>query len=103
MSTTVRWIKKKPANKVKKLELPGQEGRWVGVDQHAKGFRIYWPKRKTVTVERSIVFAPALGLEGEQGELEEVEFDEAIVFESLLPCAEPPVTETAKMEVTSHL
>ncbi|KZV59037.1 hypothetical protein PENSPDRAFT_558884, partial [Peniophora sp. CONT] len=89
------WIKKKASDKVCKLELPGQEGRWIGIDQHAKGFRVYWPKRKTVTVERSIVFAPAVGLEGEQDELEEVEFDEVIISESSLPRAEPPSTSSS--------
>ncbi|KZV59044.1 hypothetical protein PENSPDRAFT_620824, partial [Peniophora sp. CONT] len=95
------WVKKKASDKVRKLELPGQEGRWVGVDQHAKGFRVYWPKRKTVTVERSLVFAPAVGLEGEQGDLEDVEFDETIIHESSLPRAQPqpPVVESAKPEL----
>ena len=31
-------------------------GRWIGFDEVSNGHRIYWPKRKTVTVERSIKF-----------------------------------------------
>lgn len=31
-----------------------KEGRWLGIDEHSKGFRIYWPDKRTVTTERNI-------------------------------------------------
>jgi hypothetical protein len=30
------------------------EGRWMGIDDRSKGYRIYWPERQTVTVERNV-------------------------------------------------
>ncbi|PIL37456.1 transcription factor [Ganoderma sinense ZZ0214-1] len=31
--------------------------RWVGFDTQSKGHRVYWPERRTVTVERNVRFA----------------------------------------------
>ncbi|KIJ45343.1 hypothetical protein M422DRAFT_121161, partial [Sphaerobolus stellatus SS14] len=28
-------------------------GRWLGIDDQSKGFRIYWPEKRTVTTERN--------------------------------------------------
>jgi hypothetical protein len=41
-----------------KLEGRAKEGRWVGFDEESRGHRIYWPTRRSVTVERSITFIP---------------------------------------------
>ncbi|PIL28794.1 transcription factor [Ganoderma sinense ZZ0214-1] len=55
--------------------------RWVGFDHQSKGHRVYWPERRTVTVERNVRFAapnlPApfadddAELEGEEDEPED--------------------------------
>jgi hypothetical protein len=50
--------------------------RWVGIDAHAKGHRIYWPEKCTVTVEQNVRFEgepedvtyPSVPIEGEMGE-----------------------------------
>ena len=31
-------------------------GRFVGYDSESKGYRIYWPKKKTISVEHDVVF-----------------------------------------------
>lgn len=36
-----------------------REGRWLGVDEQAKGVRVYWPDMRTVTVERNTYFDKA--------------------------------------------
>jgi hypothetical protein len=34
-----------------------REGRWMGIDEKSKGVRIYWPDKKTVSVERTAIDA----------------------------------------------
>lgn len=41
-----------------KLELRAEEGVFVGVDAESKGYRIYWPEKWRVSVERNVTFAP---------------------------------------------
>jgi Reverse transcriptase (RNA-dependent DNA polymerase) len=61
------WVRTEDGNK-----LGGRvtEGRWVGIDDRSKGFRIYWPEKRTVTVEWNIYLdnttASASRLEGEK-------------------------------------
>jgi len=47
------WVQSK-----KKGKLGGRvdEGVWVGIDEKSKGFRVYWPKKYTVTVEWNVYF-----------------------------------------------
>jgi hypothetical protein len=42
----------------KGLKLGGRvrEGRWLGIDEQSKGFRIYWPDTKSITVERNVYY-----------------------------------------------
>ena len=35
-----------------------KEGRWVGFDNESKAHRIYWEEKRSVTIERSVKFAP---------------------------------------------
>ena len=42
--------------KAGKLDPRAQVGRFVGYDSKSKGYRIYWPGKRTVTVERNVVF-----------------------------------------------
>jgi len=42
--------------KAGKLDARAQVGRFVGYDSESKGYRIYWPHKRSVTVERNVVF-----------------------------------------------
>ena len=39
-----------------KLEERAKIGRFVGYDSESKGYRIYWPDKRTISVERNVVF-----------------------------------------------
>ena len=39
-----------------KLDPRAQKGRFVGYDLDSKGYRIYWPTKRTITVERDVTF-----------------------------------------------
>ena len=40
-----------------KLGVRANEGRWIGYDLNSDGHRVYWKERRTVTVERNVVFS----------------------------------------------
>src|SRR6202789_1790882 len=42
--------------KAGKLDARAQLGRFVGYDSESKGYRIYWPGKRSVSVERNVVF-----------------------------------------------
>ena len=42
--------------KAGKLDARAQLGRFVGYDHESKGYRIYWPTKRSVTVERNVLF-----------------------------------------------
>ena len=42
--------------KAGKLDARAKAGRFVGYDSESKGYRIYWPGKRSITVERNIVF-----------------------------------------------
>ena len=42
--------------KAGKLDACTQQGCFVGYDSESKGFKIYWPTTRSVTVERNVVF-----------------------------------------------
>jgi hypothetical protein len=42
--------------KAGKLDARAKVGRFVGYDLESKGYRIYWPNKRSVTVERNVVF-----------------------------------------------
>ena len=42
--------------KAGKLDAHVQLGQFVGYDSESKGFRIYWPGKRSVTVERNVIF-----------------------------------------------
>ncbi|KAJ3739968.1 hypothetical protein DFH05DRAFT_1406248, partial [Lentinula detonsa] len=39
-----------------KLDGRATEGRWVGFDEESCAHRVYWPEKRTVSVERSVSF-----------------------------------------------
>ena len=41
-----------------KLEARAEEAIFVGVDDQSKGFRVYWPGKRRISVERNISFVP---------------------------------------------
>jgi len=49
----VVWVKVKNAGK---LEPQAVEGHFVGYDEQSKGYRIYFPRRRSVIVERDVYF-----------------------------------------------
>ena len=48
------WVHDTSSGKVGERAIPA---RWVGFDGESKGHRVYWPDRRTVTVERNVRFA----------------------------------------------
>ena len=47
------WVKKLD---VGKLEPRAEEARFIGFDSESKGFRIYWPGKNRVSIERDVYF-----------------------------------------------
>lgn len=43
---------------VDKLDQRAAEGKFMGFDEESKGVRVYWPGKRTVTVEREVRFDP---------------------------------------------
>ena len=41
--------------KARKLDLRAIVGHFIGYDLESKGYRIYWPTKRTITVERNVV------------------------------------------------
>jgi hypothetical protein len=39
-----------------KLDAQAKKGHFVGYDSKSKGYRIYWPKKRTISVEHNVVF-----------------------------------------------
>ena len=44
--------------KAGKLDARAAKGRFVGYDSESKGYRIYWPDKRSVSIERNVVFNP---------------------------------------------
>ena len=42
--------------KAGKLDAHTKVGRFVGYDSESKGYRIYWPQKRSITVERNVIF-----------------------------------------------
>ena len=39
-----------------KLDAQAKKGHFVGYDSKSKGYRIYWPEKRSITVECNVVF-----------------------------------------------
>jgi hypothetical protein len=61
------WIKRLDAGK---LDPRAEEARFVGYDDESKGFRIYWPKKRKVSVERDMYFDKNRALEPDEASIE---------------------------------
>ena len=42
-----------------------KEGCWLGLDEESKGVHVYWPDKKSVSVEQNIYYGPTVQNEGE--------------------------------------
>ena len=47
------WVRVEAGNK---LGGRVREGHWMGIDEQSKGVRVYWPDKRTVTVERNVYY-----------------------------------------------
>ena len=82
------WI----TRKFSKIWERAEEGRWIGFDNSSKGHRIYWPTRRSISVEHGVNFTPApdpLLIEGEVGEV-------YLDFDALYKISDPPVKTDVK-------
>jgi len=85
-----------------KLDGRAKEGYWVGIDDESKVHRIYWPGKRSVTVERSVKFTPEevhVPLEGEDMDFEEQEEQEELGEEDKRPIFPKPIEEQPIPEV----
>ena len=69
-----------------KLGPQAQEGKWIGPDLESNGHWIYWPTRKTVTVERNIKFSDR--------QIQLVEGEQNIKYDGNLGNLETSITES---------
>ncbi|KIJ38701.1 hypothetical protein M422DRAFT_143340, partial [Sphaerobolus stellatus SS14] len=71
-----------------------REGRWLGIDERSKGFRIYWADTKAVTTERNVYYdrsaMPPSRLEGEDWEFIEAKSNSPAVPNN--PQSQDPVS-----------
>jgi Reverse transcriptase (RNA-dependent DNA polymerase) len=84
-----------------KLDPRAREGRWMGVDEQSKGARMYWPSRRTVSIERNLYYSPPQSsqLKGEEGHHSPVrEFDdfELLPTSAAQPSAQPTLVPTTQ-------
>ena len=85
-----------------KLSEQAIEGRWIGKDPDSNGYRIYWPNRKSITVERNITFSnqPIQPVEGEENLDLDLEKSITESDPSLIPIPEE-ITEPIEAEITT--
>ena len=57
------WVKK---TKPGKLDSQVEKGYFVGFDSESKGMRIYWPGKRSVTIERDVYFDKNKAMEPEE-------------------------------------
>jgi hypothetical protein len=62
------WVKNLKAGK---LDPRTVEGRFLGIDEESKGYRIYWPQKRSVSVERDVYFNKDEALLPETTQIEE--------------------------------
>ena len=64
------WVKQLDAGK---LDPRAKEAHFMGFDEESKGFRIYWPKKKKVSIERDVYFDKNWALQPDEVSIEGVE------------------------------
>ncbi|KAI0341109.1 hypothetical protein BDW22DRAFT_1295736, partial [Trametopsis cervina] len=82
-----------------KLDGRMDVGRWVGFEEASFGHRVYWPERRTITVERSVKFnfedTVTVPLEGEVAEGKEVERSDPSPSTSTIIADSPAIQPTS--------
>ena len=73
------WVKRLD---VGKLESRAEECRFVGFDSESKAFRVYWPGKNRVSIERDVYFNEKEVLESDEVQ---IEGDTDILTNSTLP------------------
>ncbi|KAJ3474184.1 hypothetical protein NLI96_g12605 [Meripilus lineatus] len=70
-----------------KLADRAEEGLYLGPDSTSNGFRMYWPRRKVISVERNVIFSsrPTSPVEGEY------DIQLPRTDEKLVPSPSPPI------------
>ncbi|KAI0675897.1 hypothetical protein C8Q78DRAFT_939085, partial [Trametes maxima] len=93
------WVHSTAAGKIGDRAVAA---RWVGFDGQSKGHRVYWPERRSVTVERNVRFAapnlPAPFVDDDAVELEGedvVDDDKSVTSEPEPPKDEPTAVRPA--------
>ena len=93
------WVRIEGGNK---LGGRVREGRWLGVDEQSKGFRVYWLDKRTVSTERNVYHDKTCllvdHLKGEDWEFVEMTTDLA---KSLTPTNPTQTQPTASQAVSS--
>jgi len=86
-------------NNAGKLDSRARVGRFVGYDTESKGFRIYFPERRTVSIERNVVFNKddvTVVIPGEQSEGEK---DKVIQLSDTTTKDQPTSPETDREDI----
>jgi hypothetical protein len=83
------WVTRKTL----KIRERAEEGRWIGFDSSSKGHRIYWPTRRSISVEHDVNFAPAPDPPLLEGEIGEIYFD----FDDSDETSDPPAKPAIKI------
>jgi transposase InsO family protein len=76
-----------------KLDAQAREGCWIGFDIESQGHRVYWPGNKTVSIERSVYFAAAERLEGEEMDVPTPKTSKFELHAAPLPALPVPVPQ----------
>ena len=61
------WVKRLD---VGKLKPRAEECRFVGIDDESKGYRIYWPGKNRVSIERDVYFNEIKAFQPEEAPVE---------------------------------
>ena len=90
------WMKiKSPKSK---LDVRGQSAHWVGYDGESKGHRIWVPGTGRIAIERDVVFAKDVTVEGELIDDDDDVAGDGVAEQAPNPVVEPPKVEGEPLE-----
>jgi hypothetical protein len=73
------WVKKLNTGK---LNEKAEKGHFVGFDEESKGYRVYWPTKKKVSIKRDIFFNKEESLQHNNTQIEG-EWDISIILNTI--------------------
>ena len=85
------WVTRKSS----KICNHAEEAQWISFDNTSKGHRVYWPLRRTVSVEYNVNFTSAPDLPLLEGEIGEIYLD----FDALDEAFDLPVKNAVKIHL----